>query len=395
MCPLACTNCNSMRLFKNGLRKLVNGEKVQRWSCRECGHRFTEKKPQNPKLPPQQNLQRRLNSPSNIVIDNQLCALKEAKKLDNAIETKTIAGEEKAIEQDIKGRLLLFEFYCKKQGLADNTTKKFSSIIRRLTAKSNINDPETVKEALAYWKLAPNTKVLYCDAYEKYLQYMKLTWDRPSYKTQETTPDFLPTEQELDAIVAGSGKKVGTMTLLMKETGMRLGECLSLTWLNIDFERRAIMLPKAEKGSLPRSFSDRSTMLMNMIGKLPKVNDKIFGTMTTNSAIQGLINARKKVSYKLGNPRIAKIHYHLIRHWFGTMEYHKKPDPDYIRRLLGHKRLSSTEIYINMEKLVFGEGSKDYVVKVCSTIEELQSLLQVGFEYVTDFQGQKVLRKRK
>ena len=77
------------------------------------------------------------------------------------------------------------------------------------------------------------------------------------------------------------------------------------------------------------------------------------------------------------------------------MEYHKKPDPDYIRRLLGHKSLSSTQIYINMEKLVFGEGSKDYIVKVCSTIEELQSLLQVGFEYVTDFEGQKVMRKRK
>jgi hypothetical protein len=48
-----------------------------------------------------------------------------------------------------------------------------------------------------------------------------------------------------------------------------------------------------------------------------------------------------------------------------------------------------------MEKLVFGEGSKEYIVKIATTIEELQSLLQVGFEYVTEFQGQKVLRKRK
>jgi len=74
----------------------------------------------------------------------------------------------------------------------------------------------------------------------------------------------------------------------------------------------------------------------------------------------------------------------LIRHWFGTMEYHKRPDLDYVRRLLGHKRLSSTQIYINMEKLVFGEGSKDYVVKACATIEEFQSLLAVGFDNVTD-----------
>ena len=108
-----------------------------------------------------------------------------------------------------------------------------------------------------------------------------------------------------------------------------------------------------------------------------------------------MINARTKIAIKLGNPRIAKIHFHLIRHWFGTTEYHKKPDPDYIRRLLGHKSLSSTQIYINMEKLVFGEGSKEYIVKVATTIEEIQTLLQVGFEYVTDFQGQKILRKRK
>jgi hypothetical protein len=70
---------------------------------------------------------------------------------------------------------------------------------------------------------------------------------------------------------------------------------------------------------------------MNLIGKLPKVDEKIFGPMTTNRAIQGLINARTRISIKLGNPRIAKIHFHLIRHWFGTTEYHKKPDPDYIR----------------------------------------------------------------
>jgi integrase len=265
---------------------------VQRYLCKDCGYRFSER---HSKEPPQKNQEWSINTQVALRSRSQICVTdKDAKNLEPQTETKTVAGEEKTTEQEIKGKLLLFAFYCKKQGLADNTTKKFSEIIKRLAAKSNINDPESVKEALAYWEIAQNTKVLYCDAYEKFLEYMKLTWNRPSYKAQDTMPDFLPTEQELDAIIAGGGKKVGTMTLLMKETGMRLGECLSLTWLNIDFERRAITLPRAEKGSLPRSFSDRSTMLMNMIGKLPKVNDKIFGTMTTNSAIQGLINARKK-----------------------------------------------------------------------------------------------------
>jgi integrase len=393
-----CPQCGCQKLYRDGLRYLEDGSTVQRLLCRSCGYRFSD---------PQQ-LKELHSNPRNLVkakpikteydslVTSQICVDgKETKNLDRQTELKTVGAVEKASELDIRGWLLQFEFYCKKQGLSDNTTKKFSSIIRRLAKTSSLNDPETVKETLAYSKLANNTKVLYCDAYEKYLECMNLTWKRPQYKQQETMPDFLPTETEIDQLIAGSGKKTATLLLLMKETGMRLGECLSLKWLNVDFERRAIMLSKAEKGSLPRSFSERSTMLMNMLGNLPKKNEKVFGGMKTNTAIQSLVNARKKVAAKLGNPRIAKIHYHLIRHWFGTMEYHKRPDPDYVRRLLGHKRLSSTEIYINMEKLVFCEGSRDYVVKVCAMIEEFRSLLAAGFEYVTDFEGQKVLRKRK
>ena len=51
-------------------------------------------------------------------------------------------------------------------------------------------------------------------------------------------------------------------------------------------------------------------------------------------------------------------------------------------------------IYVKMEKRVF-EVSRDYVVKVASAPRRCNSLLQVGFEYVTDFQGQKAPRKRK
>jgi hypothetical protein len=34
-------------------------------------------------------------------------------------------------------------------------------------------------------------------------------------------------------------------------------------------------------------------------------------------------------------------------------------------------------------------------VKVASTIQEFTQLLESGFEYVSDFEGRKVLRKRK
>jgi hypothetical protein len=85
----------------------------------------------------------------------------------------------------------------------------------------------------------------------------------------------------------------------------------------------------------------------------------------------------------------------LIRHWFGTNEYHKRPDMDHVRRLLGHKTILNTQMYVNMEKAFFAESNEDYTVKVASTVEEATALIEVGFEYVTDMDGKKLFRKRK
>jgi hypothetical protein len=39
--------------------------------------------------------------------------------------------------------------------------------------------------------------------------------------------------------------------------------------------------------------------------------------------------------------------------------------------------------------------SEDYTVKVASTLDEYTSLLEQGFEYVSDYEDKKILRKRK
>jgi integrase len=329
-----------------------------------------------------------------MVYSNQICAL-EAKNLEPQTEIKTVAGIEKTTEQDLKGKLLQFEFYCKKEGLSDSTKETFSAIMKRLSKYADINDTESVKAALAELSISNNSKLLYRAAYTTFLASLGKTWTRPKYRHEVKLPDFLPTELEIDQLIAGSGKKVGTLLMLVKETGMRLGECLSLTWINVNFETRCITLPKAEKHSLPRCFPSVTNTLIDMIGSLPKQNQKVFGTTSRTSAIMGLCQARKRVATRLANPRIAKIHFHLIRHWYATMEYHKKPDLDYVGRMLGHRSYTNTQIYVNMEQMIFNSAPSDYIVKVASTVEEACKLLEVGFEFVTDIGGQKLFRKRK
>ncbi len=253
---------------------------------------------------------------------------------------------------------------------------------------------ESVKEALAKMTVTENTKFLYSCAYTRFLSFLGKTWKPPKYDFVEKLPEFLPTEIELDQLIAGCGKRTSALLQLMKETGMRLGECLRLTWICINVDMRIITLTHAEKHSSPRVF-DVSPTLIGMLNSLPKQNDKVFGKMNKSSATTCLINQRKRISKRLNNPRIAKIHYHLIRHWYATLLYHKTRDIHYVAQMLGHKHTMTTEIYINMEKMAFNLTSNEYTVKVASTLEEACQLLEVGFEYVTEMGGHKLFRKRK
>ena len=132
-----------------------------------------------------------------------------------------------------------------------------------------------------------------------------------------------------------------------------------------------------------------------MLNRLPKTSDKIFGLMNKCNATTCLINQRKQIAKRLNNPRIAKIHFHLIRHWYATLLYHKTRDIHYVSKMLGHKHTMITEIYINMEKIAFNVTSNNYTGKVAKTVGEACQLIEVGFEYVTEIDGNKLFRKRK
>jgi len=78
------------------------------------------------------------------------------------------------------------------------------------------------------------------------------------------------------------------------------------------------------------------------------------------------------------------------------MEYHRTHDPYCVRDLLGHKSIQSTELYVTIERTIFQQTSDDkFTVKVANTLDEAVKLLEVGFEYVCDYNEAKIFRKRK
>jgi integrase len=285
--------------------------------------------------------------------------------------------------------------YAAKEWSKGRSVKSVETYIRNLKQLvkhgADLFDPNSVAETIAQnseWANA--TKVNKTEAYDSFLKFQGGFWQKPKYRAERKLP-FLPLETEIDQLIAGTSKTVAAALQVAKETAARLGEIGRLKWTDVDFERRLIAVNEPEKGSNPRIIPV-TAKCVEMLSHLPRKGERIFKNIKCASAT--LIQQRNHLAYKLGNPRLRQIHFHTLRHWKATMEYHKRPDPFYLRDFLGHKNLKNTEIYVTVERTIFQTQSSDFTVKVASTLDEFTKLLEVGFEYVCDYGDRKVLRKR-
>ncbi|MGB9676296.1 MAG: tyrosine-type recombinase/integrase, partial [Candidatus Bathyarchaeales archaeon] len=292
--------------------------------------------------------------------------------------------------QDVKGAIVSFAWKLKREGYAEGTITDYVYIIEALAKRgADIFKPETVKETLAAIESWSNTRKWQAvKAYSAFAKLFNLQWTPPKYKPVSKLP-FIPTEEELEQLIAGCSFQMATFLKLLKETGMRYGEAFNLKWTDVDFKANTVRITP-EKGSNARMFKI-SNELASMLARLPKKSDKVFSYKSKFYLRKTFLKMRKRVAFKLGNPRINQIHFHTFRHWKATMEYAKTKDILHVMQLLGHKNIKNTLIYTQLVN--FNEN--EYVCKAAKTLEEAQSLIEAGFEYVCEMDGSKLFRKRK
>jgi len=439
--PIKCPECGSSKIWKDGLR-YTGVKPIQRWLCRTCGFRFSEstfklqvkvhvsaqpvkilssvhdhfepsgpltsakKSFNNSSLPLGENVSSHVNPhkvSATATFKNNGLHNRYRRVCVSEVEAKNLAESETRQEEpvregttqaaEIKGKIVEFLWHLKKQGLSDNTIANYKRRLHlMIRAGVNLFNPEDVKEYLAKSSNSNGTKVNDICAYGSFLKFLKISWEPPIYKHEGKIP-FIPTEKEIDQLIAASGRKVSVVLQLLKETGMRIGEAMRLKWTDIDFERRTVRITP-EKHSNPRIIPV-SNKLLEMLSSLPKNSEKIFPN-TRKAMDSNFYKQRRRIARKLGNPRLLQIGFHTLRHWKGTMEYHKTKDPEYVKRLLGHRRMDSTMLYINIEQAIFQSTQPDeFHIKVAQTTEEIKTLLETGFEYVLQKDGLAFFRKRK
>ena len=259
MASRECPNCHSKRNWKRGFRNDTLNP-IQRYQCRDCETSFSEKSYKE-------------SSCSN---NRQLCAIFEAKKLDSATEIKTIAGERRN-QQEAKGKILELCLYLKRQNYSEETIRLNRSALKVLMDRGAILwDSDSVKDVIAKQTWSSSRKKNVIIAYTNFLKINKMTWEPPRCVVIQPFP-FIPTEQEIDALISSAPKKLSTFLLLLKETAMRRGEAKRLQWIDIDSERNTITLNNPEKNSKPIMWKV-TPQLIAQLNALPKTDKNVFGT---------------------------------------------------------------------------------------------------------------------
>lgn len=218
-----------------------------------------------------------------------------------------------------------------------------------------------------------------------------LTWSPPKYTRLETIP-FIPSEAELNQLIGSCGKKLGTFLQGLKEIGADPGELAAITSKDINKEARTVTINRPVKGHRPRILTV-SIELIRRLEDITNGSDRIFDDFLLRRAFY---YKRKTTAHKLSNPRLLEITFITFRHWFGTMEYHKTKDILHVQRLLGHKNIQNTLIYIDLESKLFNSTGDGFTTRVAGNVGEACSLIESSFEYVTGEynDGGKIFRKR-
>ena len=279
----------------------------------------------------------------------------------------------------------------KKNGYSENTIDPIGRRLRNLAKYVNLNNPEEIKEFIAKADWSNGYKENIVNAYNHYAISHGLAWKRPKYQRAFSIKK-LPLESDIDLIISFTRTRNRVAFKLIKECGLRPVEVSRLTLKQIDLHKGRVY-PETAKGGEARVLrikKETLALLKQLVSDIQSISKPIFPSSKTLQS--NWYKLRKEIAKRYSKPELKQIRLYDLRHFYGTMLYHKTKDIVHVQRKMGHRSLKNTLIYIDLADF---DNEEEYISKVAQTPEEIQDLIEAGFEYVCKKDGLAFFRKRK
>jgi len=253
-----------------------------------------------------------------------------------------------------------------------NEFMQFLNTVKNLPAYEFSTD--RIKDYLQYChttlKLSENTLHSRMNSlkfyYEQVLKREKFFWEIPRPKKPLILPKLLNETELIRLFNALVNKKHKAMLFTAYSAGLRVSEIVNLKICNIDSQRMQIFIERA-KGKKDR-YVNLSPLLLDILRKYlleykprPKIylfeSEQTFTAYPTRTVQQIFSTAKHKAG--IGK----EVGIHSLRHSFATHLLDKGTDIKYIKDLLGHFNIKTTERYLHV--------SKQQLVNIVSPFDDL------------------------
>ncbi len=169
-------------------------------------------------------------------------------------------------------------------------------------------------------------------------------------KKQETLPTVITKEEIQKIIHSAKTQKSKLIILFLYSTGIRVSELVSLKIEDIDLNsNKGIVKGKGDKQRQIYIGKDISGQLKNYLDNRQKNSPYVFDNNKNPPIPLTTRNIQKIIKSAVKNAGInKKVSPHTLRHSFATHHLQSGTDIRKIQILLGHSRIDTTQIYINL-----------------------------------------------
>ncbi|MFR0524269.1 tyrosine-type recombinase/integrase [Ligilactobacillus salivarius] len=283
------------------------------------------------------------------------------------VKASTWRGIEKRVKKYV--RPYFNDMYVDKITL--RRCQDFTSKVSNKTPKSYVYVTGIVKNTLDYalrFGMIESNPMLYVIK-PKPVQQVQDSSKHDNFYNRDELKKFLDTAKDIDF------KKYALFRLLAY-SGMRVGECLALTWHDLDIKNKTVSVskpvartekglviqtPKTKASNRKISLDDRTIQILkewqleqrkqllmlgiNAMNKEQLIFSNNSNTFITNETVRGYI---KQISKKAG---IYQITTHGFRHTHATLLFASGMDIKQVQARLGHSKVQTTlDIYTHVMK---------------------------------------------
>lgn len=210
--------------------------------------------------------------------------------------------------------------------------------------------------------------------YEQVLGQEKFFWEIPRPKKPDQLPKLLNAEELRKLFNALTNKKHKAMLFTAYSAGLRVSEIVNLKISHIDSTQMQIFIERA-KGKKDR-YVNLSPVLLDILrtyikGYQPKPRKYLFESEQTLDAYptrtiqQIFTNAKNKAGIQ------KEVGIHSLRHSFATHLLDKGTDIRFIKDLLGHFDIKTTERYLHV--------SNHKLVNIVSPLDDLMGTQEIDW----------------